>query len=245
MPVDRQRASAGRPHGDGCPGRRSTTRSCVASSIPAHIGSARFSRAARSVSGSDPGSQPRKRKRGLEMERRHVVGGAGDLGAASAPRRCGRARASGRRTCGRRARPRRCGSSQTSPRPSVRVRWRPPRAVAWFQPSSCGRKSRSAAACSSSSRELKPIRSKSFLSREPWKRSIRTRSPSSVVGGGDEAAVAEREQVLGREEAEGRGDARWSRCPRRRRPARRPRRSGGRARRARRAAPAGRTGAPA
>ena len=40
------------------------TRSWVASSIPAHIGRARFSRAARSVSGSDPGSQPRKRKAG-------------------------------------------------------------------------------------------------------------------------------------------------------------------------------------
>ena len=49
-----------------------------------------------------------------------------------------------------------------------------------FHPSSRGRKSRSAAACSSSSLELKPIRSKSFLSREPWKRSSLTRSPSSV-----------------------------------------------------------------
>ena len=36
-------------------------RSCVLSSSPAHIGIARFSLAARSVSGSEPGSQPRKR----------------------------------------------------------------------------------------------------------------------------------------------------------------------------------------
>ena len=41
-----------------------TTRSWVVSSMPAHIGSARFSLAARSVSGSDPGSQPRKRSAG-------------------------------------------------------------------------------------------------------------------------------------------------------------------------------------
>ena len=37
----------------------STTRSCAAGSIPGQSGSARFSRAARSVSGSEPGSQPR------------------------------------------------------------------------------------------------------------------------------------------------------------------------------------------
>jgi hypothetical protein len=45
------------------------------------------------------------------------------------------------------------------------------------------------------------------LSREPWNLSIRTRSASFLVGRGDQAAVAEGEQVLGREEAEGRGDA--------------------------------------
>ena len=37
----------------------STTRSCCSSSIPAHIGTARFSAAARSVSGSKPSATPR------------------------------------------------------------------------------------------------------------------------------------------------------------------------------------------
>src|SRR5262249_22880559 len=36
-----------------------TTRSCVSAGIPAHIGSARFSAAAFSVSGSEPSVQPR------------------------------------------------------------------------------------------------------------------------------------------------------------------------------------------
>src|SRR5438874_878640 len=36
-----------------------TTRSCASAGSPAHIGSARFSRAARSVSGSEPSFQPR------------------------------------------------------------------------------------------------------------------------------------------------------------------------------------------
>jgi len=36
-----------------------TTRSCVSAGMPAHIGRARFSRAARSVSGSEPSFQPR------------------------------------------------------------------------------------------------------------------------------------------------------------------------------------------
>ena len=64
------------------------------------------------------------------------------------------------------------------------------------------------------------------LSREPWKRSSRARSASSRRGG-DRAAVAEAEEVLGREEAEGRDVAQCCRraCRRdaRRRPARRPR----------------------
>ncbi len=42
----------------------STTRVCVSASIPAQSGNARFSRAARSVSGSDPSSQPRYRSDG-------------------------------------------------------------------------------------------------------------------------------------------------------------------------------------
>ena len=42
------------------------------------------------------------------------------------------------------------------------------------------------------------------MSREPWKRSTRDPVGQLLVGGRDQAAVAEREQVLGREEAEGR-----------------------------------------
>ncbi len=41
-----------------------TTRSCTSASIPPHSGSARFSAAALSVSGSEPGSQPRYRSAG-------------------------------------------------------------------------------------------------------------------------------------------------------------------------------------
>ena len=41
-----------------------TTRSCTSASIPPQSGSAMFSAAAFSVSGSDPGSQPRYRSAG-------------------------------------------------------------------------------------------------------------------------------------------------------------------------------------
>ena len=57
-----------------------TTRSCVSRSIPTHMGSARFSRAARSVSGSEPSLPAEVAKRGLEVKRRLVVGGVADLG---------------------------------------------------------------------------------------------------------------------------------------------------------------------
>ena len=43
----------------------------------------------------------------------------------------------------------------------------------------CGRKTRSIAACTASSREFVPMSSKVYLSCEPWKRSIRTRSATA------------------------------------------------------------------
>ena len=64
----------------------STTRSCCSRSMPPHIGSARFSAAARSVSGSEPCPYAEVAHRGLQVERRHVVRGAGDPGLARAPR---------------------------------------------------------------------------------------------------------------------------------------------------------------
>ena len=58
------------------------------------------------------------------------------------------------------------------------VRRRGPRPAA--QPSRCGSCTRRIAACSSSSRELWPTSSNVCLSREPWKRSIRTRSATAA-----------------------------------------------------------------
>ena len=55
---------------------------------------------------------------------------------------------------------------------------------------------RSSAACISSRRELWPTSSNVSLSRDPWKRSIRTRSSSSSSLVDDRAAVAERAEVL-------------------------------------------------
>ncbi len=56
----------------------STTRSCCSSAIPPHIGSARFSAAARSVSGREPSGDAEVAHRGLQVKRRRVVGRARD-----------------------------------------------------------------------------------------------------------------------------------------------------------------------
>ena len=57
MPVDREaHGYAGTPT---AARTASTTRSCCSSEMPPHIGSARFSAAARSVSGSEPSETPR------------------------------------------------------------------------------------------------------------------------------------------------------------------------------------------
>ena len=72
----------------------STTRSCCSRSMPPHIGSARFSAAARSVSGSEPSGTPRYAHRRLEMQRGRVVGGARDSRLAERRRDLGAARRS-------------------------------------------------------------------------------------------------------------------------------------------------------
>ena len=168
---------------------------------------ARGSRAAAcSVSGSEPRLLAQVAQRGLEMERRHVVRGRGDLALGERgrdPVAIGRADdvhvvdvAGARRPAARQRRRGRARRSAPRPRAATRSSRR-----------GAGARSRRNAACIASSREFVPISSNVCLSREPWKRSIRSRSASRVVGAGDEAAVAEREQVLGREEAEGRADA--------------------------------------
>ena len=182
--------------------------------------------------------------RGLQVERRDVVRRRRDPGLLQRGRDRARGRACGRRTCGTRGPARRAAG-----RPPRRGRARRsallPRGGRRSSPARCGRKTRSAAAWIASSREFVPTSSKVCLSREPWKRSIRTRSATSSSRHAIEAAVAEREEVLGREEAEGRADARARDARRRRTPGPHPRSAAARAPRARRAAPAGRRGAPA
>ena len=71
-----------------------------------------------------------------------------------------------------------------------------------FQSSMTSSSMRRIAACTSSSRELKPMSVKVFLSLLPWKRSSRARCTSTVAVRRDEAAVAVAAEVLGGEEAE-------------------------------------------
>ena len=159
-------------------GRRRRRAPAGRSEIPPHIGSARFSAAARSVSGSEPSGDAEVAHRRLQVERRDVVGGARDPRLAPALRRSRRDGSSARRTCGTRGRARRQAARRGR-------RARAPRSVAAasrraaFQPVSCGRKTRSIAACTASRREFVPMSSNVFLSREPWKRSMRTRSATS------------------------------------------------------------------
>ena len=238
MPVDRKRDHAWTR----LDARLSTatTSACWGSEIPPHIGRQRFSRAAFSVSGT-PLAVAELAERWLQVERRFVVGGEADPRLPSAAR-AGRARRYGRSTCGRRGRARRAGARRSRPGRAPRSARRPrggPRS---------SRQVRQEDAQHRGLNRVEPAVVADQLELLLRLRAVEAEHPDPLgergVVDGDEAAVAECEQVLGREEAERRGDAR-------RDPggaeglARRPRPAAARSGAAPRAAPGGRTGAPA